>query len=112
MVYEYKEENSDGIDLSQAHERNRTETTRSRQSLFKAHQYGNRAPYFPILSANEPPTPQPTEWLFEAVLDYGEHDLNPPTPDDSSSRGRFAVIHSPLTAPVSKCALTVCASAC
>ena len=83
VVYEYKEENSDGIDLSQAHERNRTETTRAANRYLKRIKYGNRAPYFPILSANEPPTPQPTEWLFEVVLDYGEHDLNQPTPDDS-----------------------------
>ncbi|HEY1231876.1 MAG TPA: SpvB/TcaC N-terminal domain-containing protein, partial [Candidatus Binatia bacterium] len=83
VVYEYKEENSDGIDLSQAHERNRTEATRSVNRYLKRIRYGNRTPHFPTLSANEPPTPQPGEWLFEAVLDYGEHDLNQPTPDDS-----------------------------
>ena len=88
VVYEYKEENSDGIDLSQAHERNRTETTRAANRYLKRIKYGNRAPYFPILSANEPPTPQPTEWLFEVVLDYGEHDLNQPTPDDSKQSWR------------------------
>ena len=38
IVYEYKEENSDGIDLSQAHERNRTEDDSLSQPLFKAHQ--------------------------------------------------------------------------
>ena len=84
IVYEYKEENSDGIDLAQAHERNRTEETRSANRYLKRIKYGNRAPYFPILSPNEPPTPQPGEWLFEVVLDYGEHDLNTPTPDDSN----------------------------
>ena len=51
-------------------------TTRSANRYLKRIKYGNRAPYFPILSANEPPTPQPTEWLFEVVFDYGEHDLN------------------------------------
>ena len=84
IVYEYKEENSDGIDLSQAHERNRTETTRSANRYLKRIHYGNRAPYLPILSANEPPTPQPGEWLFEVVFDYGEHDLSTPTPNDSN----------------------------
>jgi RHS repeat-associated protein len=85
IVYEYKKENSDGIDLAQAHERNRTENTRTAQRYLKHIKYGNRTPYFPILAPNEPPTPQPSEWLFEVVLDYGEHDLNKPVPDDSSN---------------------------
>ena len=59
VVYEYKAENSDGIDLLQAHERNRSEETRSANRYLKRIKYGNRAPYFPILAANEPPTSQP-----------------------------------------------------
>jgi RHS repeat-associated protein len=84
IVYEYKAENSDGIDLSKAQERNRNEASRSANRYLKRIKSGNRTPYFPILSTNEPPTPKPSEWLFEAVLDYGEHDLDTPTPQDSS----------------------------
>lgn len=84
IVYEYKEENSDGIDLAQAHERNRTETSRSANRYLKRIKYGNRKPYFPILSPNEPLTPEQSDWLFEVMLDYGEHDVDSPTPEDSS----------------------------
>jgi RHS repeat-associated protein len=78
IVYQYKEENSEGIDLSQAHERNRSEATRSVNRYLKRVTYGNRTPYFPVIAEHRPATPLPTEWLFEAVLDYGEH--HPDTP--------------------------------
>ena len=96
VVYDYKAENSDGVDLSQAHERNRTDTTRAANRYLKRIRYGNRTPYFPILAANEPPTPQPTEWMFEVVFDYGEHD-GPPTPDDAEQS--WAVARSVLLLP-------------
>ena len=83
IVYEYKKEDSDGINTAQAHERNRTSTSRSANRYLKRIQYGNRAPYFPVLSPTAGPALQPSEWLFEVVLDYGEHDLEKPTPDDS-----------------------------
>src|SRR4051812_11232629 len=44
IVYGYKDENSDNVDLSQVHKRNRTDLTRS----------ANRSPYLPTLSATEP----------------------------------------------------------
>lgn len=82
MVYEYKKENSIDIELSQANERNRTEETRSANRYLKSIKYGNRTPFYPILAENQPPTPVPEDWLFEVVLDFGEHDLSIPTPDD------------------------------
>src|SRR5262249_33716970 len=44
--------------------------------------YGNRTPYFPDLTQ---PTPAalPSDWCFQLVFDYGEHDLTNPTPQDS-----------------------------
>lgn len=84
IVYDYLEENSDGIDLVQAHERNRTVKTRSANRYAKRVRYGNRTPYFPVLSPSEPPTARPSEWLFELVFDYGEHDTDRPTPIQSA----------------------------
>ncbi len=80
--YQYKEEDSAGVDLSQAHERNRSDATRSAQHYIKYVFYGNRTPYFPDLTA---PTPValPTDWCFQLVFDYGEHDLAAPVAQDS-----------------------------
>ena len=80
IAYQYKEENSDSIDGCQAHERNRTQETRSANRYLKYIKYGNRTPYYPCLKENEPLTPLPCEWLFEVVFDYGEHDPDSPTP--------------------------------
>ena len=106
MAYGYKAENSariledgSGNSLAKANERNRTDTSRSAQRYLKRIRYGNRSPYFPVLKTNAP-WPEPLDppwskspdvaipdgsntWLFEAVLDYGEHDPNVPMPLDS-----------------------------
>ncbi|MBA3968272.1 MAG: toxin, partial [Nitrospirales bacterium] len=80
--YQYKEENSDLVDLSRVHERNRTTDTRQVNRYLKRIRYGNHTPYFPQLTENAPwPTlPPDTEWYFEAVFDYGEHDADVPIP--------------------------------
>jgi hypothetical protein len=80
IVYEYKAENGDGVDLGQPHERNRTETIRAANRYLKRIKYGNLTPYFPILAEHQPPIPLPAEWLFEVVFDYAEHNPNAPTP--------------------------------
>jgi RHS repeat-associated protein len=82
IVYGYQGENSDAIDLSQAHERNRTEQTRAANRYLKRIKYGNRTPYYPILGENQPHTPLPSEWLFEVVFDYGDHDPDVPMPEE------------------------------
>ncbi|MGF1520057.1 MAG: SpvB/TcaC N-terminal domain-containing protein, partial [Nodosilinea sp.] len=81
MVYRYKAENSDQVDLTEAHERNRTDESRSANRYLKSIRYGNHAPYLPILEAEEPwPSPPGADasdasenWFFEVVFDYGEH---------------------------------------
>jgi len=83
IIYRYKEENGDGLDLSQANERNRTDQSRSVNRYLKHIQYGNRTPYFPILKEGEPHTSLPCDWLFEVVFDYGEHHPDSPTPLDN-----------------------------
>ncbi len=69
IVYEYKQENSDDVDISFPQEKNRLAYARSYANQYlKRIFYGNRNPY------------QRNEWLFQVVFDYGEHDLNNPTP--------------------------------
>ena len=82
VVYRYKPEDSSGVDTSQANERNRSDATRSAQRYIKHIFYGNRTPYFPVLTVN-PPVALPTNWCFELVFDYGEHDLKSPLPQDT-----------------------------
>ena len=84
MVYEYKEENSEEVDFSQAHERNRTSATRACNRYLKRICYGNRKPWFAKLSPTEPwpSAPAGGEWMFEVVFDYGEHHLETPEPND------------------------------
>ena len=76
--YEYKAENLEGIDTSQAHERNRTNESRGVNRYLKRIQYGNRTPRQPDedLSLR-------SDWLFEVLFDYGEHHQDNPTPNDS-----------------------------
>jgi hypothetical protein len=66
--YEYKAENSQGIELSFVRERNRTAATRSANRYLKRIKYGNRTPRQPDEDLS-----RRSDWMFEVVLDYGEH---------------------------------------
>lgn len=81
LSYIYKAENAEGVDLARANERNRTDASRSAQRYIKNIFYGNRTPYFPDLTAAAA-TELPTDWCFELVFDYGEHDPTAPTPEE------------------------------
>jgi RHS repeat-associated protein len=85
IFHEYKPEDSSGVDLTQAQERNRSELGRSAQRYVKRIYYGNRTPYFPDLTGAEP-MPTPTDCCFEMVFDYGEHDLLAPIPQDTAQQ--------------------------
>src|SRR6185503_3517473 len=76
--YEYKSEDSDGIDFAAANERNRN---RSAQRYIKHIRYGNKTPR----QSNEDLT-QRNDWLFEVVFDYGEHSQTDPNPNDPGDR--------------------------
>jgi RHS repeat-associated protein len=76
--YEYKPEDSDGVDLSAANEKNRS---RSAQRYLKRIKYGNKTPR----QLNED-LAQRDDWMFEVVFDYGEHSQNDPKPDDAGDR--------------------------
>ena len=82
ISYQYKPEDSTGVDLTKAHERNRSDATRSAKRYLKHVFYGNRTPYFPDLT-QPAPAALPTDWCFQLVFDFGEHDLNKPTPQDA-----------------------------
>ncbi len=78
--YEYKKEDSQGIDRSSAHEANRQDSLRRANRYIKRIKYGNKTPRQP----NEKIAPR-TDWMFEAVFDYGEHYIeNGSTSDDRS----------------------------
>lgn len=66
--YEYKTENSQGIDTSKAHEANRLEALRGANRYIKRIKYGNKTP---SLASEDLSVRQ--DWMFEVVFDYGEH---------------------------------------
>ncbi len=66
MLYDYKGEDSQGIDLSQVNERNRTDQSRSANRYLKCIKYGNKT------SRLTQPDLLTMEWLFEVVFDYNE----------------------------------------
>ncbi|MEM1256408.1 MAG: SpvB/TcaC N-terminal domain-containing protein [Cyanobacteria bacterium P01_H01_bin.21] len=85
IVYRYKEEDSTQVEaLVDAHERNRTETSRSANRYLKRIQYGNHAPYLPTLETEDswPVLPGDDKWFFEVVFDYGEHGGATPSPQE------------------------------
>lgn len=68
LVYEYKQENIDGIDDTQVEERNRLRLNNAfNQQYLKRVYYGNTVMYTDAnFTANN-------DWLFQLVFDYGEH---------------------------------------
>ena len=72
VAYEYKPEDLAGVETSQAHERARTLAgSRCAQVYPKRIRYGNGAPFVA------------SDWLFEVVFDYGEHDATVPEVDEA-----------------------------
>jgi RHS repeat-associated protein len=75
ILYTYKPEDATDVDLTQANERNRSRTANRH---LKSIRYGNR-----ISRLTESNLAQHDgQWMFEVVLDYGEHDDDDPKPDD------------------------------
>lgn len=90
ILYEYKHEDGVGVDLARCHERNRggrDDPRRTANRYLKRVLYGNRTP----LLDERGQRPQfltdylvtSTHWMFEVVIDYGEHDSDAPTPFDA-----------------------------
>jgi hypothetical protein len=74
ILYEYKSEDDQNVNRSVPQEKNRLTTNRFAQRYLKHIKYGNRTPR----EAGEDLTKR-TDWLFEVVFDYGEHDVLSPT---------------------------------
>jgi RHS repeat-associated protein len=76
VSYVYKGEVSSGVprDISEA---NRLVTA---NRYLKRVRYGNDVPYLPVGGQLGE---LPSRWCFEVVLDYGEHDANTPTPNET-----------------------------
>lgn len=108
VIYEYDKEDGTGVDLSCAHERNRGERDDPRRGanryLWRI-LYGNRQP----LLDDEGRRPRwlttdlirDTEWMFEVVLDYGEHHVDDERDHvdapEPKGRGRWAFRTDPFS---------------
>jgi RHS repeat-associated protein len=84
--FEYKPEDSDGVDLAAANEKNRSRTA---HRYLKHVKYGNRTP-----RRAEEDLAQRSDWLFELVFDYGEHSAEDPKPNDT---GAWLRRHDPFS---------------
>jgi RHS repeat-associated protein len=96
ILYRYKAEDAAGVDLSQAHERHRTAASRAAQRYLKSIRYCNRTPCRPDEDLAER-----TDWLFEIVLDYGEHGQHgpgcPPMVSDQAAGRPWTVRSDPFS---------------
>ena len=96
IVYGYRGEDGANVDVTRAHERNRgarNDMSRSANRYLKHIWYGNRVPYLPQLTVDDPwpepsatgdlPTAHGERWMFEVVFDYDEDHVvpRPPTAD-------------------------------
>ena len=75
ICYDYKKENLVGVDRT-IYEKNRNLTNVTNRYLKRVH-YGNRDHY-----THGDTLPTSTGFLFETVLDYGEHDALAPSPEE------------------------------
>ena len=83
--FEYKPEDTTGVDNTRASEANRLQTGHFTNRYLKRVLYSNSLPADP----DSGELPQDHEWHFRIVFDYGEHDPDLPTdkePDDWSVR--------------------------
>lgn len=101
VLYEYKLEDGVDVDPGHAHERNRgkhDDPRRATNRYLKHIRYGNRQPLLDD-EGQRPPfltdtVVQDTDWMFEVVFDYGEHDADAPKPDDA---GQWAFRDDPFS---------------
>jgi RHS repeat-associated protein len=82
ILYEYKPEDATGINSAAANERNRQNGAAPFTNLYiKRIYYGTQTPY-----QREEDLPKRSDWLFEVVFDYGEHDPVKPAPAEDPAR--------------------------
>jgi RHS repeat-associated protein len=78
VSYLYKAEDRSGA----SNGANETNRAVGANRYLKRVRYGNDVPYLP---GGDGQAELPTQWCFELVLDYGEHDLKAPTPAEASA---------------------------
>ena len=78
LLYEYRPEDRTGIDQNRTEEAHRAGADTLRQRYLKRVRYGNRTPVRP-----EGDLILRDDWMFEVVLDYGEHSATRPQPGDT-----------------------------
>jgi RHS repeat-associated protein len=85
VEFSYKAENSDGIEKLSAeeplYEMHRTSSSRSRARYLKRIKYGNKTPNRNLETWKS--LQRSEDWMFEVVLDYGEHDNESPGPKET-----------------------------
>jgi RHS repeat-associated protein len=95
MIATYKAEDSTGLELSPGqlplHEKNRTPTSRSAARYPKSIKYGNT---LSTLSPDYKDDDSNTDWHFQVVFDYGDHDMSNPLPGDT---GNWLVRNDPFS---------------
>ncbi|MFI6504875.1 SpvB/TcaC N-terminal domain-containing protein [Nonomuraea typhae] len=83
VVYEYQPEDTAGVDLTQPHELARGARTAAR--YLKRVRYGNRVPLLDASGRRPAELSRDlrasADWMFELVLDYGDHAGTDPLPD-------------------------------
>ena len=96
IVYNYKGENSDGIDHAQVHEKNRTSSSRSANRYLKRIKYGNRTPNRDADWKPTDPAQLPdSTWMFEVVFDYEDGHYQEQQPDTNGNIFAQATIGIP-----------------
>ncbi|KAF7513142.1 hypothetical protein GJ744_010538 [Endocarpon pusillum] len=92
VIYKYKAEDGTNVNLASSHERNRgprNDASRKANRHLKRVLYGNRVSQ--LDSAGKRPHLLSSDdvdkagWVFEVVLDYGEHSMLNPKPNDPGS---------------------------
>ena len=90
ILYKYKAEDGQGIDIRSVNERNRgtgNDIRRTANRYLKRIYYGNHTTLLDTTTKQRPrflndDQIQNVDWMFEVVFDYGEHDEGTPTPDE------------------------------
>ena len=84
ILYEYKSEDDKNVDRSLPQEQNRLVCNQFSQRYLKNIKYGNGKPNRDNKWNSTDPA-QISDWSFEVIFDYGEHDLATPTTDEAQS---------------------------
>jgi RHS repeat-associated protein len=79
ISYEYKQEDAVSVDRSAPQETSRLAGPGFANRYLKNIWYANRTPYQPGTGSG-----LPSDWAFQVVFDYGEHDPATPTPDETA----------------------------